>query len=279
MTNRVSPSDPRKLGFTGDVTQFDTDTGLEPVSDGRWRAWAPDHWFVGRGPNGGFLAAVAARAAEAASGRPLRSLTLHFAAAPAVGPLEVAVSLEREGRSYSAASLRIDQDGRRMTLGLATLAELPEDGARWDATAMPDALPLAESQPLDDLGAPVFVRNYDMRWALGSDGSVPGSGGWIRTSEPRALDAPLVAAMTDAWAPAAFVALERFVAAPTLDLTIHIRRPLPVSGMAPEDYVLGRFSSALSVAGVWEEDGELWSPGGELIAQSRQLALVRELPA
>ena len=47
--------------------------------------------------------------------------------------------------------------------------------------------------------------------------------------------------------------------------------------MAPEDYLLGRFSSRLSVAGVWEEDGELWTPGGELIAQSRQLALVREL--
>ena len=83
--------------------------------------------------------------------------------------------------------------------------------------------------------------------------------------------------MTDAWAPAAFVALGRFVAAPTLDLTIHVRRPLPPAGMAPEDYVLGRFTSRLSVAGVWEEDGELWSPGGELIAQSRQLALVREL--
>ena len=49
--------------------------------------------------------------------------------------------------------------------------------------------------------------------------------------------------------------------------------------MAPSDHVLGRFSSRLAVAGVWEEDGELWSPDGELIAQSRQLALVRELPA
>jgi acyl-CoA thioesterase len=85
--------------------------------------------------------------------------------------------------------------------------------------------------------------------------------------------------MTDAWAPAAFVALGRFAAAPTLDLTIHFRRPLPVAGMAPEDHLLGRFRSRLSVAGVWEEDGELWSPGGELVAQSRQLALVRELRA
>jgi acyl-CoA thioesterase len=190
---RVSPSDPRKLGSPGDVTpsdprklgspHFDADTALERVGDLSWRAWAPDHWFVGRGPNGGFLAAVAARAAEAAAGRPLRSLSLHFAAAPAVGPLDVAVTLEREGRTYSAASLRIEQDGRPMTLGLATLGELAEDGATWDATAMPRAKPLRDT------------------------------------------------------------------------------RPVP-----------------LAEAGVWEEDGELWTPGGELIAQSRQLALVRELP-
>jgi acyl-CoA thioesterase len=259
---------------------FDADTALEATGAGRWRAWAPDSWFVGRGPNGGFLAAVAARAAEAAAGRPLRSLALHFAAAPAVGPLEVAVTLEREGRSYTAASVRIDQDGEPMTLALATLGELPDHGAEWDATAMPAATPLAETRPVpsDDAGVPAFMRNYDMRWALGGDDSQPGSGGWIRTAEPRALDGPLVAALTDAWVPAAFHALGRFVAAPTLDLAIHIRRPLPVPGMAPEDYVLGRFSSRLSVGGVWEEDGELWSPGGELIAQSRQLALVRELP-
>jgi acyl-CoA thioesterase len=259
--------------------QFDADTALEPAGERRWRTWVPEHWFVGRGPNGGYLAAVAARAAEAAAGRPLRSLALHFAAAPAVGPLAVAATLEREGRSYTAASVRIEQDGRPMTLALATLGELPADGAAWDATAMPAAVPLAETRPFpyDEAGAPVFMRNYDMRWALG-DEALPGSGGWIRTAEPRALDAPLVAAMTDAWAPAAFVALGRFVAAPTLDLTIHFRHALPVAGMAPEDYVLGRFQTRQSVAGVWEEDGELWSPGGALIAQSRQLALVRELP-
>jgi hypothetical protein len=146
---------------------------------------------------------------------------------------------------------------------------------------MPAATPLADTQSIepDQANFPAFMRNYDMRWALGEDGEVPGSGGWIRTREPRRIDAPLIAAMTDAWAPAAFVALGRFVAAPTLDLTVHIRRPLPPADMAPEDHLLVRFTTRLSVAGVWEEDGQLWSPSGELLAQSRQLALARELPS
>src|SRR5262245_53280099 len=144
----VSPSDPLGLGSGGDDTQFDADIALEPAGEGRWRAWAPEHWFVARGPNGGFLAAVAARAAEIATGRPLRSLALHFVAAPAVGPLDVSAVVERAGRSYSAVTLRIEQDGSTMTLGLATLAKLPDDGAEWDAAPMPAPVPLAETQPV-----------------------------------------------------------------------------------------------------------------------------------
>jgi acyl-CoA thioesterase len=259
---------------------FDADTALERLEDGRSRAWAPEHWFVARGPNGGFLAAVAARAAQETADRPLRSLALHFAAAPAVGPLEVAVALEREGRSYSAVSLRIAQEGRPMTLGLATLGELPEAGPAWSHGDPPEATPVDDVEPFSPAatGVPAFMLNYDMRPAVhADDGHV--SGAWLRAREPRALDAPLAAAMTDAWAPVAFTALQRAVVAPTLDLTIHVRRPLPPAGMGPEDFVLGRFSSRLAVGGVWEEDGELWSPAGELLVQSRQLALIRERDA
>ena len=258
---------------------FDVDTALEPAGDGRWRASPPEHWFVARGPNGGYLAAVAARAAEAAAGRPLRSLTLHFVAPPVVGPLDVTATVEREGGRFSAATVRIEQAEEPMTLALATLGELPEDGAAWDAVRAPDPQPLETTEPLaaDHPDVPAFMVNYDMRWALPAEGDTPGWGGWIRTREPRALDAPLVAAMSDAWAPAAFAALGRFAYAPTLDLTIHIRRPLPPEGMTAESHALCHFSSRLSVAGVWEEDGALWTPSGELIAHSRQLALVREL--
>jgi acyl-CoA thioesterase len=54
---------------------------------------------------------------------------------------------------------------------------------------------------------------------------------------------------------------------------MHFRSPLPVPGAKAEDYYLGKFSSKLGRDGFFEEDGELWSPDGRLIAQSRQLAL------
>jgi len=285
--NRVSPArgaarSSRSPSAT--LHGFDRDTALEPVGEGRWRAEVPTHWLVGRGANGGFLAALAARAAEATAGRPLRSLALHFVAAPAAGPLAVAATVERAGRVTSAVSLRLEQDGRPQVLGLATLSELPATGLAWDDGGEPPlARRLAESPPVpaDAAGVPEFMGNYDMRWGLGSlpgAGTAYETGGWLRTAAPRALDAPLVAALADGWPPAAFAATDRFLLAPTLDLTVHVRRPLPPAGMDPSEHVLVRFSTRLAVGGVWEEDGELWTPAGELIAQSRQLALARELP-
>ena len=41
-----------------------------------------------------------------------------------------------------------------------------------------------------------------------------------------------------------------------------------------DDWYLVTFSSRLSAEGFAEEDGELWSRDGRLLAQSRQLALV-----
>ena len=44
---------------------------------------------------------------------------------------------------------------------------------------------------------------------------------------------------------------------------------------AAVDWVLADYRSRFSSGGVWEEDGELWAPDGTLLAQSRQLALIR----
>jgi acyl-CoA thioesterase len=94
----------------------------------------------------------------------------------------------------------------------------------------------------------------------------------MRAAHPRPLDHPLVAAMTDAWMPPAFLRMSERLFVPTIDLTIHFRSPLP-AGEHP--WVLGIFTTRLAAGGACEEDGEIWSAEGRLLAQSRQLAIVR----
>ena len=128
---------------------------------------------------------------------------------------------------------------------------------------------------------PDFVRLLDMRPALGSrpftgaDEAL--TGGWMRLAEPRPLDAVAVAFYADAWWPAALPRLEAPALAPTIDLTVHFRTTLPPSS-EPHDFLLGAFRSRAAREGFFEEDGELWSRDGVLIAQSRQLALLIPAP-
>ena len=95
-------------------------------------------------------------------------------------------------------------------------------------------------------------------------------GGWLGLLEDRPVDELAIAILADAWFPAPWPRLKALAPAPTIDLTIHFRAPLPL----PDSLLLGRFESRLVRDGFFEEDGELWAPDGQLVAQSRQLGLL-----
>lgn len=251
---------------------FDSDTALEPLGAGRWRATVREHWFVESGPNGGFLAALAARAmGEAADGeRSPRSLTLHYLRPPVVGELELSVTVERKGSSTTFTTLRFEQRGELVAHALGCSALWREGQPEWDELERP---PVARPERITPLahgkGMPRFLANYELRPL-----DAPRVGGWMRTAAPRAADPVLLAALTDAWVPAAFPKMEQPSFVPTIDLTIHWRAPVDAApGEHP--FVLGLFTTRLAAGGAWEEDGELWSEDGVLLAQSRQLAIVR----
>jgi acyl-CoA thioesterase len=83
----------------------------------------------------------------------------------------------------------------------------------------------------------------------------------------------MIVAITDALPPPIFVTEVGPMAIPTIDLTIHIRAELPTVKWEPGDWVLARFSTRYASGGFLEEDGELWTSDGTLLAHSRQLAL------
>jgi acyl-CoA thioesterase len=149
---------------------------------------------------------------------------------------------------------------------------------RPEAPAFADAGPpvvaaLGDSRPIAPGGlAPPMVGNYQMRVDFDRERRPPSIGGWIRTAEPRPSDHIALAAMTDAFLPPAFFRAGEPVRVPTLELTIHFRGE-PPAGEHP--WILAGFVSRDAAGGVVEEDGELWSADGVLLARSRQLALMR----
>jgi acyl-CoA thioesterase len=259
---------------------LEADTALEPAGEGRWRAEISEGWWIQRGPYGGYISALLMRAAVAAVAdgqRPPRSFTAHFIDAPVAGPAELTATVERAGRSSTALSLRMEQDGKPVALALAGFGQWRDGEPEWIDTQAPDAPAPEDCPPVKRVeGMPRFIDRLEVRWV---DGGSPGHGGeharnlaWVRLAEGGPLDLAAVTALSDTWMPAAFSKLGRFAIVPTFDLTIHYRAPLPAAG----EWLLADYHSRVSAGGAWDEDGELWAQDGTLVAQSRQLAMMRE---
>jgi acyl-CoA thioesterase len=263
------------------TTGFERETAVEEVSPGHYRANIHKGWWVVRGPHGGYLASIALRALRAAVDDPerhIRSLTIHYFSAPREGEVTLETTIERTGGSITNASARIVQEGRRLGIALAIFSKQWSGHDFFDAKS-PAVPPIEQAFkiPNDGPNIPPFLGNFDMRWALGA---APFSGtdealvgGWFRMVEPQIADDVVVATYMDAWPPVMFPIVTEPIVAPTLDLTIHFRQELPLDELSPDDYFIGRFYSHMSHDGFFEEDGELWTADGQLIAQSRQLAL------
>jgi acyl-CoA thioesterase len=258
-------------------TEFDRRTAVRQLGDGLYEAVVDERWNVVRGPHGGYIAAMMLRALAEELGDPERvprSLTIYYPAAPGPGPVSIRCAVERSGRTMSTVSARLEQEGAPQCLALAAFSGPWEPGVEFDHTEFPDVPAPDELGRLDRGGlVPPFTQYFDYRPVVGADwfrgeGRAL-SGGWMRLSEPHALDAPLVAALADAWPPAIFPVAPGPLAAPTVELTVHFRGEIPAAG----DWVLGMFESRVGHAGFFEEDGTLWTPDGTLLAQSRQLAL------
>jgi acyl-CoA thioesterase len=264
------------------ASAFDRATAVEPAgtaAGGVWSATVDESWSAPVGPNGGYIAAIVLRAMEAEladEARSARSLTLHYLRPPAAGPLDVEVTVQRSGRRMSTLTARATQGGRLHVLAIAAFGggvEGPIDfRPRPPAVAPADELTPSPAAPQVPISA-----HFDMRPAIGaapfSGAAEALSGGWLRLHEPRPLDAPVLALYADAWWPPVFARMTELNPVPTVDLTIHFRDPGAAAALDPAEPVLAVFRSGASSDGFVEEDGELWSRDGVLLAQSRQLAV------
>lgn len=272
------------------MSDFDHDTAvtpLAPLQPGPGSATFAGHvhpaWNIGANPNGGYLLALAAQALRqrTPSQPDALSISVHYLRPGLAGQAcQVDTQLLRSGRTLSTCRASLLQDGQARLELLAAMGDL------GDAQAMPApllSLPRPEipppeacpmrSAPAQGVNLPILDR-LDIR--LHPDEAEPGAAGrarisgWIRFTDGRPPDALACLLMADAFPPAVFGLLGAVGWVPTIELTVQLRcRPAP-------GWLLGQFWSHDLRDGRVVEDGALWDSRGQLVAQSRQLALVRQ---
>ncbi len=255
-----------------------------------WTGALSDDWAIGTATNGGLLmtlaAAATARSSEAAGGHgePL-SFSAVFLSPGAPGPVRLAPSILRTGRSMTTAQVSVIQedDGRdverlraHMTLGdLGRYAEPVLKTVAAPEIPPPEKCPSAKDAPPNVLLDSGFVQRLDLRmdpatigWALGEPSGEGEMRGWLRLADGADFDAMSLLLALDAFPPVSFD-LGSVGWVPTVEFTGYVR------GIPAPGWLQVRLHAEHVAGGLLNEDCQVWDSTGRLVAHSRQLASAR----
>jgi acyl-CoA thioesterase-2 len=286
----LTPADPADAG--------PADAGPTPAGAcRRFTADVSPDWAIW-GPNGGYIASLALRAAGVVTGRarPV-SIVGHILGVAAFAPVDVEVTVLRTSRFASSARVVLAQAGRPVVEALVW--GIDPGGAALDHDAVPvPQVPPPEDVPSraerlaavpDDLRPPdmAFFHNLDQRQLEWSD-SWPPAGPleptvrwWTRFVPTARFDDPWVdacrplilvdtmgwpaASMAHAWQGPSAVAV-------TVDLSVRFHRP------ADDEWLLAEATAPLAAGGLVPATGRVWDRSGALLASGGQTMMCRPAP-
>ncbi len=251
-----------------------------------WGGRVEEGWDIAGNANGGYLLAIAGRAMSLATGRPDPvTVTGHYLSPGKPGDAVVDTTVVRSGRRLATVSGLLSVDGRPVLSALGTFGDLDADKASDTSPPSPELVvggPPELPTPDDclalepgDLFPPPFMGKVEMR--LHPDDARfldkkptgdPRIRGWFRLRDDEPVTTLALLCAVDAFPPTIFNADLPIAWTPTVELTAHVRA-VPAPG-----WLACRFSTRFVTAGFLEADGEIWDTTGQLVAQSRQLALV-----
>ncbi len=257
---------------------FDTDTTGPQLGDS---------WNIGTIPNGGYVMAASARALRTGAERdgsphphPV-TVTTHYLRPTQPGQFDHTTELLRTGRTFSTAQGGLWQEGKLRVHTLATFGDLLTTGFTNELGTPPDLPPPEEcigrgevggslsDQPLSSIGLVTDVRMHpDTGWIRGEPTGTPTMTGWIRFTDGRPIDPWGLLFFPDAFPPTVFELFRDRAWVPTIEMTVHVRAN-PVPG-----WIRASFVTKHIINGRFEEHGELWDEAGNLVAESRQLAMM-----
>ena len=277
----------------GDLGQ---DTAVWELGDGVWGADVSQEWEIW-GPMGGYMAAIALRAAgaagPAAAGRRPAAFSCHYLGVAAFAAVQIRVDERKGGRSAASQRVEITQDGRAildaMVWSVAVDEGLEHDETQAPDIAGPDELPsMAELVPPDAKRPFPFWENFDSK-PLMFEPEWPPPGPrpavwqeWMRFLPTSRFDDPWV----DAGRTVILVDLPSWPAghrphawsspqwvAPTLDLHVSFHR-----STSDHEWLLCDGTAPLSTEGLLPWSAKVWTPTGQLVASGGGQCLYRRIP-
>jgi acyl-CoA thioesterase len=262
------------------TTDFDAATAVRRAEGGGLIADLDPGWDVGGGIlNGGYLLAVAARAAVLESPHPHPvALAASYLRATSAGPATLHVTPGSAGRTLAHAHVVLADAGGPCLTVQTTTAALDSGEVTWSAPP-PEIAPVEEClSTAEQAAGPVDMPDVGIRhrvetrldpatagWVTGRPSGEPVMRAWVRFADGREPDPIGLITFADALPPTLW-SMGRMGWAPTVQLQV-LLRALPAPGWCLAEARAGE------VAGGWlDEDYRIWDSTGRLVAQSRQLA-------
>lgn len=259
-------------------------------SNGTYTATLSRDWEIW-GPNGGYLAAIALRAAGTET--PLRrpaTLACQFLSVAEFGPVDLTVRVLRAAKRAAAVGVSMSQNGRAIVEALAWAVDADSKGLEHNVTRMPSVPAPGALQSYEELqleGYPWFPfwQNVETR-EIGRplDQNEPGEPvwqAWMRFRPAATFDDPFVDAAravvlldTMSWPAAARAhAFPRPYLAPSLDVSVQFHQRA-----AGSEWLLCDTRAPIANGGLIGSQAQVWSQDGQLIASGGSQLLCRPNP-
>lgn len=251
---------------------FDLALALHPLGEGRFVGRSPDAYQNMVGPYGGITAAMMLQALllrPERLGDPI-ALTVNYAGPVPDGELEILTREIRTSRStqHWVAEMRHGPDCNVSTTATAVFGTRRETWSHTESSA--PQLPACEEVPSSrHHSSASWSARYERRML--NDLEAGETRGWLADDPPRPVDFPALASLCDAFRPWLFARRPEPTPIGTVTLNVYFHAGADELAEIGNAALQGRARTNAFHRGFFDQEAQLWSPDGRLLATAQQM--------